>query len=341
MIDTDKLRALPIEAVAAKLGLNVRRHMACCVWHDDHNPSMHFNTAKNKCHCFSCGHSGGVFDLVMAVNGLDFKGAARWLEAESVNGYGLCVMGDELGDASSNHQIIASSDHHQATHNPSSITHNHQVVDTKYLTNLMQVPWLTSDAQRFLYDQRHIDPRVVRWLGISSIALPTPTAGYKGCLKFEAPALLIPYRDVDGNLLSVQSRYLGRYRTRDTPRFRFPLGDKPGIFNQPILKMLAKGEDLYIAEGSTDCMAMLTDGHKAIAIPSATLLSAADRALLAQYLTPEWGGTLHVFPDQDDAGTRLFTQLVQLANDLHVPIVGHDLPEGCKDYADYYVKSRS
>lgn len=202
----------------------------------------------------------------------------------------------------------------------------------------MQVPWLTSDAQRFLYDQRHLDPRVVRWLGISSIALPTPTAGYKGCPKFEAPALLIPYRDVDGNLLSVQSRYLGRYRTRETPRFRFPLGDKPGIFNQPILKMLAKGEDLYIAEGSTDCMAMLTDGHKAIAIPSATLLSAADRALLAQYLTPEWGGTLHVFPDQDDAGTRLFTQLVQLANDLHVPIVGHDLPEGCKDYADYFVK---
>lgn len=327
MIDTDKLRALPIEAVAAKLGLNVRRHMACCVWHDDHNPSMHFNTAKNKCHCFSCGHSGGVFDLVMAVNGLDFKGAARWLEGLRVNGSGLRVNGSGLMDASSNHQIIKSLDHRQ-------------IVDTKYLNRLMQVPWLTSDAQRFLYDQRHLDPRVVRWLGISSIALPTPTAGYKGCPKFEAPALLIPYRDVDGNLISVQSRYLGRYRTSDTPRFRFPLGDKPGIFNQPILKMLSKGEDLYIAEGSTDCMAMLTDGHKAIAIPSATLLSAADRALLAQYLTPEWGGTLHVFPDQDDAGARLFTQLVQLANDLHVPIVGHDLPEGCKDYADYYSQKK-
>lgn len=327
MIDTDKLRALPIEAVAAKLGLNVRRHMACCVWHDDHNPSMHFNTAKNKCHCFSCGHSGGVFDLVMAVNGLDFKGATRWL-----NG-----IEPELRNQGS---MDSDGDNFRKSVNPAIRNSNH-VVDTKYLNRLMQVPWLTSDAQRFLYDQRHLDPRVVRWLGISSIALPTPTAGYKGCPKFEAPGLLIPYRDVDGNLISVQSRYLGRYRTNETPRFRFPLGDKPGIYNQPILKMLTKGEDLYIAEGSTDCMAMLSDGHKAIAIPSATLLTAADRALLAQYLTPEWGGTLHVFPDQDDAGARLFSQLVQLANDLHVTIVGHDLPEGCKDYADYYVNSRS
>ena len=72
---------------------------------------------------------------------------------------------------------------------------------------------------------------------------------------------------------------------------------------------------------------MLSDGHKAIAIPSATLLKEEDLALLQ-------GVNLHMYPDQDRPGERLFLQLRE-----RLPqIVRHQLPEGCKDYSDQYVR---
>ena len=37
-----KLRELPIEAVAERLGLRVRMHKALCPFHDDRHPSLSF-----------------------------------------------------------------------------------------------------------------------------------------------------------------------------------------------------------------------------------------------------------------------------------------------------------
>ena len=91
--------------------------------------------------------------------------------------------------------------------------------------------------------------------------------------------------------------------------------------------MLKPSEPLFICEGASDCWSMLSDGHKAIAIPSATLLKEEDLALLQ-------GVNLHMYPDQDRPGERLFLQLRE-----RLPqIVRHQLPEGCKDYSDQYVR---
>ena len=97
--------------------------------------------------------------------------------------------------------------------------------------------------------------------------------------------------------------------------------------------MLKSGESLYITEGASDCWAMLSSGHKAIAIPSATLLTPKDIAQLTD-INARLSVTFHMYPDHDAPGERLFLQLKQVLPD----IVHHQLPQGCKDYAEAFLR---
>ena len=120
----------------------------------------------------------------------------------------------------------------------------------------------------------------------------------------------------------------------DAPRFRFPYGARCSIYNLPVVKRLQVGESLFITEGCSDCWAMLSAGHKAIAIPSATLLKPDDKKWLAEIgsqLKINW----HMFPDKDAPGEQLFLQLKEILPSL----VHHQLPPGCKDFSEYYQKS--
>ncbi len=87
------------------------------------------------------------------------------------------------------------------------------------------------------------------------------------------------------------------------PRFRFPYGARCSIYNLPVVKMLKPGERLFITEGCSDCWAMLSAGHKAIAIPSATLLKPEDKQLLAD-IERQYQVEFHMFPDQGCAGRK-------------------------------------
>ena len=118
------------------------------------------------------------------------------------------------------------------------------------------------------------------------------------------------------------------------PRFRFPSGSQCGIYNLPVLNLLKPGDRLYITEGCSDCWAMLSAGHKAVAIPSATLLTHRDAQQLS-VLSSQFSIEYHMFPDRDEPGERLFLQLQKVLPSL----IHHQLPPGCKDFGEYYLKS--
>lgn len=309
----DKIRELPIEGVASRLGLPVSRHTSHCPFHQDTHPSLTFHTGKNSFKCFVCNAHGGVIDLAMRVLGKNFVETCEWLANE--------------------HNLIL--ERWMPARKPSA--NRHYALDTEYLESLVTPPVLSEAAREFLFDTRHYHASVVRWLGISSISRPTPCWRY-GRPYFDAPSLLFPYRDVEGHLQSVQSRNLGpkagsRTSKSDIPRFRFPRGSKCHIFNLPILKLLKEGEPLFVSEGITDCIALLSAGHKAIAIPSATLLNKEDMQLLSHF----GALNLHIYPDQDIAGEKLYIQLLHLANQIGACVTRHSLPPGCKDFSDYYI----
>ena len=312
--DIQKLQDLPIESVADALGLEVRRHKCLCPFHDDSHPSLTFSTSRNRYRCYVCDARGGSIDLVMNYNHLSFYDACAWLAKE------FDIYLPELGVREV--QVVRKVREVRKT------PQIPQTIDTHFLEGLVSNPFITKEAKKFLFEERHLDPRVVRWLGLSSISHPVPMSGNPNGSWFNAPSLLIPYRDINGKLLSVQARYLGK--DKDKPRFQFPKGSRCSIYNLPILRLLREGEPLFVTEGCSDCWSMLSSGHKAIAIPSATLLQESDLKVLEKHV-------IHIFPDQDKAGEALYNRLVDASIHHGFTLVRHQLPKGCKDFSDFYL----
>ena len=332
--ELQKLRDLPIEGVAERLGLRVNsRRMCLCPFHDDHHPSMALGR-RNHYRCFVCDAHGDVIDLVMRFLNKTFTEACHWLADES--------------------NIILTEYRPKET--------EPKPFDASRYERFFERPFLNEEARRFLFEERRIDPRVVRWCRLTS---------WKD--RRGVPWLQIPYYDREGRLVGVQNRNLNPSKSPegDLPRFRFPQGSECGIYNLPVLNLLRPGDELWITEGCSDCWAMLSAGHKAIAIPSATLLTRKDMELLKSLdsLSPDpspvgrgggnhnnntdikaspTGGSFfavqsgkaeregalsfHMYPDRDAPGERLFLQLQQVLPSL----VHHQLPEGFKDFGEWY-----
>ena len=318
--EISRLRSLPIESVAERIGLRVVRHKSLCPFHDDHHASLTYNTRRNTFRCFVCDAHGGTIDLVMRHLGKSFPEACRWL-ADS-------------------HNIILS-EWKPATSGPEK---KPATFDASRYARHFEHPWLSDEARRFLFAERRLNQRVVAWCRLTSW---TDRQGTHW--------LQIPYYDTTGKLIGLQNRNLDYHTPKkinesnatiysppygggagggaSSPRFRFPYGSRCSIYNLPVVPMLRPGEELYITEGASDCWAMLSSGHKAIAIPSATLLSEADKRLLAA-LAREKQTSFHMYPDRDAPGERLFLQLRDVLPDLQ----HHQLPPGCKDYAEAWAR---
>ncbi|MCI7284693.1 MAG: CHC2 zinc finger domain-containing protein [Prevotella sp.] len=375
---TQRLRSLPVEAVAERLGLRVVRHKSLCPFHDDHHASLSYSPSRNTFRCFVCDARGGTIDLVMRHLNMSFPDACRWL----ANGTNIILD----------------------TYRPRTPTVDRPArpFDAARYARLFEHPWLSDEARTFLFTERRLDPRVVSWCRLTSW---TDRQGTHW--------LQTPFFDASGQLIGLQNRNLdygkqkgdegeedkrsvdkdkqeqgseakqgraidakqgqgsetkqgragdgkqgqagdgkqgqaieGKHgqgseakqgqvsECREAPRFRFPYGSRCTVYNLPVTAMLRPGEPLFITEGCSDCWAMLSAGHKAIAIPSATLLSQADKALLRD-LAQRLGTSFHMFPDRDAPGERLFMQLREVLPGLQ----HHQLAVGCKDFAEYYVSA--
>ena len=447
---TQRLRSLPVEAVAERLGLRVVRDKSLCPFHDDHHASLSYSPSRNTFRCFVCDARGGTIDLVMRHLNMSFPDACRWL----ANGTNIILD----------------------TYRPRTPTADRPArpFDAARYARLFEHPWLSDEARTFLFTERRLNPRVVSWCRLTSW---TDRQGTHW--------LQTPYFDASGQLIGLQNRNLdyGKQKgdegeedkrsvdkgkqeqgseakqgraidakqgqgsetkqgqavegeqgqgsdgkqgqaveskqgqgsedkqgqavegeqeqgsedkqgqavegkqeqgsedkqgqaveskqgqgsedkqgqavegkqgqgsedkqgqavegdgkqgqgseCREAPRFRFPYGSRCTVYNLPVTAMLRPGEPLFITEGCSDCWAMLSAGHKAIAIPSATLLSQADKALLRD-LAQRLGTSFHMFPDRDAPGERLFMQLREVLPGVQ----HHQLPVDCKDFAEYYV----
>ena len=144
--ELQKLRELPVEGVAERLGLNVKKHKSLCPFHNDHHASLSFKVSKNTFRCFVCGASGGPIDLVMKYLGKDFREATKWLADEN--------------------NIILTEYKPQ----PSDLNQQTSFDASRY-ERFFEHPWLNDEARRFLFDERRLDPRVVRWCRLNNPAL--------------------------------------------------------------------------------------------------------------------------------------------------------------------------
>ena len=292
--DIQKLQDLPIEQVAEALGLQVSHHKALCPFHADKHPSLTFHRGRNRYRCFVCDAHGGTIDLVMKYLNKNFLEACKWLREE----HSVPVV-----------SVV------EPVEAPKPFN------ATRY-ERFFERPFLSQEARTFLFNERKLDPRVVRWCCLTS---------WRD--KQGVPWLQTPYYSREGKLIGIQNRNLIK---GGSPRFRFPQGAQCSIYNLPVLNLLKPGEPLFLTEGCSDCWSMLSAGHKAIAIPSATLLTRKDEKVLGA-LAQELGTPFHIFPDQDAPGEQLYNRLVEASIKYGFTLVRHQLPPSCKDFSDFYL----
>ena len=137
-----KLRELPIEGVAERLGLTIKHRRCLCQFHDDHTPSMSLKGSTFR--CWSCGAHGGTIDLTMQVLGKSFIEACEWLANENniiIQEYKPAspFKGDKRGS-----------------------------FDAARYARYFEHPWLSPEACKFLYSTRHLHPAVVRFCRLNS-----------------------------------------------------------------------------------------------------------------------------------------------------------------------------
>ena len=366
--DIQKLRELDILQVADLLGMGLRNKRALCIHHDDHHPSLAFNVKKNTCHCYSCGFSADTIGLVRERLNLGFSEACHWL----ADHFDVYIGDDRYGNSarytekSADKKLLTASDrrmaslraHFAETHvshgHPSSAYVAPSSVDVEFYQQMFRQMHLSESGQRFLFEERLLSPEALKVCHIVSTEQSVCMARV-GCGVFDGPSLIFPYFDQEGRLVSVQSRYLGKKKSesssdmdkvsldeakpddvkpddvkpKEIPRFKFAPGSHRMIYGLDRLKDYPPDEPLLITEGPSDCWTALTLGIHAIAIPSATLFDRRFQGLLA-------GRNLHIFPDQDEAGLSLYFELKKAFPRL----VYHQLPEGCKDLSEYYLKLR-
>ena len=351
--DIQKLRELDILQVADLLGMGLRNKRALCIHHDDHHPSLAFNVRKNTCHCYSCGFSADTIGLVRERLNLGFSEACRWL----ADHFDVYIADDRYGNSaqytekSADKKLLTASDrrmaslraHFAETH----VSHGYVApssVDVEFYQQMFRQMHLSESGRRFLFEERLLSPEALKVCQIVSTEQSVCMARV-GRGVFDGPSLIFPYFDQEGRLVSVQSRYLGKPKSesssdmdkvsfdevkpKEIPRFKFAPGSHRMIYGLDRLKDYPPGEPLLITEGPSDCWTALTLGIHAIAIPSATLFDRSFQGLLA-------GRNLHIFPDQDEAGLSLYFELKKALPSL----VYHQLPEGCKDLSEYYLKLR-
>lgn len=376
--DIQKLRELDILQVADLLGMGLRNKRALCIHHDDHHPSLAFNVKKNTCHCYSCGFSADTIALVRERLNLGFSEACRWLADHfdvyiGDDRYGNSAKygnSARYAEKCTDKKVLTASDRRMAalreqfaeTH----VSHGHLAesfssgernrecpssayvaqasVDVEFYQQMFRQMHLSESGQRFLFEERLLSPEALKVCQIVSTEQSVCMARV-GRGVFDGPSLIFPYFDQEGRLVSVQSRYLGKPKSessfdmekvsideakpKEIPRFKFAPGSHRMIYGLDRLKDYPPDEPLLITEGPSDCWTALTLGIHAIAIPSATLFDRRFQGLLA-------GRNLHIFPDQDEAGLSLYFELKKALPSL----VYHQLPEGCKDLSEYYLKLR-
>ena len=306
--------------------------------HDDHNPSLQFNSKKNMFFCFVCNKGGGPIQLVQEHEGWTFQEACVWL-GDTFNIW--CPEDKQYNKPvkKSRRRIFFPK-----------VLETDFVVDEEIYTWLIENACLSNLSDQFLFKERHFKPEVIQDLKIKSVSdskrvLNKLVAlfGIDRCLKsglirkgeyglylyFYTPCLLFPYYEKDGRLIGIQSRYLGD--RKEAPRFQFMSSQKTRVFNLPILNTMKRGDKLYISEGITDCLALLSTDMKAVAIPSATILPMEDLVLLRSY-------DLHMYPDQDEAGQRAFMELRRFYVNNYSTLKAEILPDGMKDFCEYYIK---
>lgn len=338
MNDINKIKSLDILDVAHKLGIEIpsyRHKIRCvCEGHEDKNPSMSFHNRSQTWKCFSCGKSGDSISLVQEVNRCSFPDAILWFSKQYGWDYSLTK---NINYRKIDKTIIRKKEERK---NP-----EFEIRSDIYQW-IIDNTSLTANATNFLFETRMLSPSIIEKLNIKSIdnmnsfrakalkewgeeALNKSGFGKGIGYAWYCKPIIFPYYNLEGKIIQLQARATLPVDSRK--RYSNLKGIETCMYNMPILNSLHFDERLYIFEGVTDCLSALSLNLNAIAIPGVP----AYKENYIEFLKPF---NVVMVPDQDIYGQNLFNRINKSFNKISLNMSMIKLPEGFKDFSDYYVE---
>ncbi|MFO7899035.1 MAG: DNA primase [Planctomycetota bacterium] len=247
-MDEEAIRSLkesvPIETLCRERGMELRKHgrndlIGKCPFHDDKKPSFVVTPGKNLFHCLGCDAGGSVIDLVMKLDGLEFKDAAEKLLAS--NGAAIPAASAAKNKKSAPRRAEAETQPAVAPERAAALLER---VAAIYEKNLPESPEALEYLKRRGLDDaeqlaahragyangrlHEILPRSgpvldeLRALGVLS---KSGREHFAGCVVF-------PVTDVDGNIVTLYGRHVGGGAKRHV----FLPKRHTGLWNAPVVK---------------------------------------------------------------------------------------------------------
>jgi DNA primase len=338
--DIKKLNEISVFDVAQRLGIIINRGKAKCFLHEEKTASLSFNKKGNYWNCFGCGQGGGTIDLVTKKTGLIFSDACQWLISEF-----------NIGGASKSYRKIKINPSRPLKLNIASSNNVFQPDPVVYKW-IIDNSSLSENACEFLFVQRKYPKELISKLQIKSVE--NTKSLYQQCslifgsdrlikcgivkeninegetylsFKWWQPTILIPFFNIDGDIISIQGRNLD-----SSSKYRYInlQGVETCIYNLQIINELSKGQEIIICEGVTDCISALSMGKPAIGIPGATGFKKEYVEYLKNY-------KLIVIPDNDKAGQLFERKIRSLFTQNGKEVFVSQLDKKFKDLSEYYI----
>lgn len=336
-----KIHEIPIESVVERLGIHPVKHKILCVFHQEKTPSLSFYPKNNTFKCFGCGASGDAVTLVMQVLNLSYPNACQWI----ANQFGIYIP----SNGSSNKNFREKIKPIQKL--PNKKEERKRQTDKDVLEWVISTARLSSEAKHFLFEERGYSKEVCEKLRLGSISnkekfvnIAIKAWGKERCLnsgiirEFQygllpfarVPSILFPFYGEDDTIKNI----CGRYMIPDNKnRFLYipNLDNDIKIFNLNQLIKTDVSVPVYISEGLTDCLALLSESKTAVAIPGAG-------SFKSEYVKYFSGRRLFMYPDHDEAGRKFFDDVNKKLRKFSSFVTELPYDLNCKDYSEYYKK---
>lgn len=290
---------------------------------NEKTPSFFVNNSSKTWWCFSSGIGGGVLDFIEKAEGLDRRGAVRFLAAF------LGVDLEEENDSNSPLREVLKAAHTYFMRDVSPAVE--YMVKRGFKASVV-------DSYRLGYadDSNNLISHL-EGLGHSLEAIVDSGVGYKTedevIARFRS-RVIIPIRDLYGNLISFTGRDVtGHSKSKYmhgpvTPLFQ----KKSTVWNLDMVRHeITQHDKVIVCEGQMDAMAICEAGTPAVAVLGASMSSEQLETL--SKVAPN----IYVIYDSDDAGEKGLLRSFKLAQELGVDSIVHAviLPSDNKDPEEF------
>jgi len=228
-----------------KDGTRPEQLKALCPFHEDKDPSLKINTAKNIFHCFVCEAKGNILDFVMKMDGVEIRPAA--LKVASLCGLGgdaaqppakgkasAKAKASATGKAAAKPALAASVTPLEtapaAPTLPAEGPNPPMSFELKLNTTAELATWLAG---------RGLDAGAVETFGLGQVSARSKSIGGR---------LAIPIHDRGGALVAYCGRYIGDTIPDDVPKYILPKGFRKDIelFNMHRVRGMSPAPDFVV-----------------------------------------------------------------------------------------------